>query len=35
MYVLAIHAISNPDAFWGAQLDLPEGTELPLVVPSS
>ncbi len=35
MYVVAIHSISNPDAFWGGQLDLPEGTELPIVVPSS
>jgi hypothetical protein len=35
MYVVAIHSISNPDAFWGGQLDLPEGTELPVVVPSS
>jgi hypothetical protein len=35
MYVVAIHSISNPDAFWGAPLDLPEGTTLPVVVPSS
>ena len=35
MYVVAIHSISNPDAFWGGQLDLPDGTELPVVVPSS
>jgi hypothetical protein len=35
MYVIAIHSISNPDAFWGGQLDLPEGTELPIVAPSS
>ena len=35
MYVVAIHSISNPDAFWGGQLDLPDGTELPIVVPSS
>jgi hypothetical protein len=35
MYIVAIHSISNPDAFWSGQLDLPEGTELPLVVPSS
>ena len=35
MYVIAIHSISNPDAFWGAQLELPEGTELPVVAPSS
>ena len=35
MYVFAIHSISNPDAFWGGKLDLPQGTELPIVVPSS
>ena len=35
MYVVAIHSISDPDAFWGGQLNLPEGTELPVVVPSS
>ncbi len=35
MYVFAIHSVSDPDAFWGGKLDLPEGTELPIVVPSS
>ena len=35
MYVITIHSVSNPDAFWGGQLDLPEGTELPIVAPSS
>ncbi len=35
MYVCAIHAVSDPDAFWSGQLDLPKGTELSLVVPSS
>jgi hypothetical protein len=35
MYVTAIHSISDPDAFWGGQLDLPEGTQLSVVVPSS
>jgi len=35
MYVIAIHSISDPDAFWGGQLALPEGTELPFVAPSS
>jgi hypothetical protein len=34
MYVVAIHSISDPRAFWGAQLDLPEGTTLPTAVPS-
>ncbi len=35
MYIVAIHAVSDPEAFWGGQLDLPDGTELPLVVPSA
>ena len=35
MYVIAIHSVSDPDAFWSGKLDLPEGTELPIVVPSS
>jgi hypothetical protein len=35
MYVIAIHSVSDPEAFWGSQLDLPEGTELPFVAPSS
>ena len=35
MLVVAIHSISDPDAFWGGKLDLPEGTELPIVAPSS
>jgi len=35
MYVLTIHAISDPDAFWGGKLDLPEGTEQPIAWPSS
>ncbi len=35
MYVIAIHSISDPDAFWGGQLDLPQGTELPIVAPSA
>jgi hypothetical protein len=35
MYVFSIHSISEPDAFWGGKLNLPEGTELPVVVPSS
>jgi hypothetical protein len=34
MYVIAIHSISDPKAFWGGQLDLPEGTELPTVAPN-
>ena len=35
MYVIAIHEVSDPDAFWSGPLDLPEGTELPIVVPSA
>ena len=35
MYIVAIHSISDPGAFWGGQLNLPDGTELPVVVPSS
>lgn len=35
MYVMSIHEVSDPDAFWSGQLNLPEGTELPVVVPSS
>ena len=35
MYVVAIHSITDPEAFWGGQLDLPSGTELPVVAPSS
>jgi hypothetical protein len=35
MYVIAIHSVSDPEAFWGAQLDLPKGTEVSMVAPSS
>jgi hypothetical protein len=35
MYVISIHSVTNPDAFWSGQLDLPEGTELPIVAPNS
>ena len=35
MYVAAIHEISKPEAFWGGQLDLPQGTELRVAVPSA
>ena len=35
MHVISIHSISDPVAFWGGPLDLPEGTELPIVAPSS
>jgi hypothetical protein len=35
MHVISIHSISDPDAFWSGPLDLPAGTELPVVVPSA
>jgi hypothetical protein len=35
MYVISIHSVSDPEAFWGGQLNLPEGTELPFVAPST
>jgi hypothetical protein len=35
MYVISIHSVSDPVAFWGGQLTLPEGTELSIVAPSS
>ena len=35
MYVIAIHEITDPDAFWGGQLDMPDGTELPTVAPNA
>ena len=34
MKVVAIHTISDPEAFFGGQLDLPDGTSLPTVAPS-
>ena len=34
MYVVAIHSISDPEAFWGGSLDLPDGTELSTAAPS-
>ena len=34
MYVSTIHSVSDPAAFWGGKLDLPEGTELVVVMPS-
>ena len=35
MYVMTIHSISDPEAFWGRPLDLPEGTEQAIAWPSS
>jgi hypothetical protein len=34
MYVVAIHSISDPRAFWGGQLDLPQGTTVSTAVPN-
>lgn len=35
MYVIAIHDISDPDAFWGrAGEGVPDGLELPTVAPN-
>jgi hypothetical protein len=35
MYVFTVHQVSDPEAFWSGKLDLPEGTELPVVIPSA
>lgn len=35
MYVFTLHSVSDPAAFWSGQLPLPDGTELPIVIPSS
>ncbi len=35
MKVFAIHSVSDPVAFWSGKLDLPNGTELQVVVPSA
>jgi hypothetical protein len=35
MYVATIHQVSDPEAFWGGKLDLPEGTDLSVAVPSA
>ena len=35
MYVFTVHEVSDAEAFWGGQLDLPPGTELPVVIPSA
>ena len=35
MYVISIHSVSDPQAFWSGQLNLPTGTELPIVAPSA
>jgi hypothetical protein len=36
MHIVAIHAISDPEAFWGGSesLDLPEGTTLHSAIPN-
>jgi hypothetical protein len=35
MYIMSIHSVSDPGAFWSGQLDLPQGTELRMAAPSS
>lgn len=35
MYVISIHEVSDPEKFWSGKLDLPQGTELSIVAPSS
>ncbi|HKH22021.1 MAG TPA: hypothetical protein VKA88_00230 [Solirubrobacterales bacterium] len=37
MYVIAIHQISDPEAFWSraSEGDIPDGLELPTVAPNS
>ena len=35
MYVLTIHQVSDPETFWSGKLNLPVGTELPVVIPSA
>jgi hypothetical protein len=35
MYVISIHTVSDPEAFWGGKLNLPDGTELPVVLPTA
>ena len=36
MYVIAIHAVSDPEKFWGAaqEMQLPQGTALHTVAPN-
>ena len=34
MYVIAIHSISDPEQFWGGQLDLPDGVSLHSALPN-
>jgi hypothetical protein len=35
MYVSAIHEVSDPATFWSGKLQLPAGTDLVAVIPSS
>ena len=35
MYVFTVHQVSNPEAFSSGKLNMPEGTELPVVIPSA
>jgi hypothetical protein len=34
MYVIAIHSISDPESFWGGELDLPDGVALLSALPN-
>ena len=35
MYVIAIHSISDPESFWGGELDLPDGVTLQSALPNA
>ncbi len=35
MHVISIHTVSDPAAFWGGELDMPEGTEMPFALPTA
>jgi hypothetical protein len=35
MYVFTVHSVSDPEKFWSGKLNLPTGTELPVVIPSA
>jgi hypothetical protein len=35
MYVIAIHSISDPERFWGGELDLPDGIALRSALPNT
>ena len=35
MLVFAIHQVAEPELFWSGRLDLPQGTELRVAIPST